>query len=71
MARQSTITKSDIHYLIRLMSAAELTLVKYGLDGCRKTGFSDDMMACVDLIHVRDAINRVLEESKKTNSFGE
>lgn len=69
MVRQSTITKSDIMYLIRQMHTSEQQLVAYGLSGCPKTGFGDDMLVCVELIQLRDAINRILNESKKINGF--
>ncbi|KKM22938.1 hypothetical protein LCGC14_1620220 [marine sediment metagenome] len=64
MTRQSTITKSDIQYLIRLMHQAEEKLVAFGLSGCQKTGFNDDMWACVDLLDLKQAIDRILDRGK-------
>ena len=64
MARQSKLTKTDIRYLIRLMHQAEEKLVAFGLDGCPKQGFGDDLMVCVDLLSLKTAIDEILDRDK-------
>lgn len=71
MARQSKLTKTDIRYLIRLMHQAEENLVAFGLEGCRKTGFSDDLMVCVDLLSLKTAIDEILDRRDGDEPIGD